>query len=95
MVESAQWERVEAAIAGQAVDRPPFGFWLHVPEIDRHAAKLARFTVDLTRRYRMDFAKVMFRSSFGLEDWGWQGASFHPGRGYWLPARLPIQAPAD
>ena len=77
MPHSAQWERVEAAIRGEPVDRAPFGFWMHVPEIDRDPEKLALFTVDLYRRYRMDYVKVMFRSSWGLEDWGAAFDTFH------------------
>jgi len=95
MGQSAQWRRVEAAIAGEAVDRAPFGFWMHVPEIDRDARKLAPFTVDLYRRYQMDYVKVMFRSSWGVEDWGETVAGFHPGRGYWLADHLPIREPED
>ena len=95
MPHSAQWERVEAAIRGEPVDRAPFGFWMHVPEIDRDPEKLALFTVDLYRRYRMDYVKVMFRSSWGLEDWGAAFDTFHPARGYWLPARFVVQRPED
>lgn len=95
MAQSAQWERVETAIRGEAPDRPPFGFWMHVPEIDRDPIKLARYTVDLTTRYKMDYVKVMFRSSWGLEDWGWQADRYHPTHGYWLPSKLPVQSPAD
>lgn len=95
MGQSAQWRRVEAAIAGEAVDRVPFGFWMHVPEIDRDPKKLAAFTVDLSRRYQMDYVKVMFRSSWGVEDWGATVDGFHPGRGFWLADRFPIQKPED
>jgi uroporphyrinogen decarboxylase len=95
LAQSAQWGRVEAALSGSSVDRPPFGFWIHVPEIDRDPAKLARFTIDLTRRYDMDYAKVMFRSSWGLEDWGSAFDGYHPGRGYWLTSRFAVQAPED
>ncbi|HEV2124534.1 MAG TPA: uroporphyrinogen decarboxylase family protein, partial [Chloroflexota bacterium] len=95
MAQSAQWDRVTAAITGASVDRAPFGFWMHVPEIDPDPAKLARFTIDLTRRYDMDYVKVMFRSSWGLEDWGSSFDHYHPSRGYWLPAAYAIQAPED
>src|SRR5579884_929842 len=95
MAQSERWERVEAAIKGAPVDRPPFGFWLHMPDLDGDPAKLARVTVDLYRRYDMDYVKVMFRSSWGLEDWGVTFEGYHPTGGYRLPARFAIQAPGD
>jgi uroporphyrinogen decarboxylase len=95
MPKNAKWERIEAALQGQPVDRVPFGFWMHFPQVDRDAAALARATIDLHQRYDQDYVKVMFRSSWILEDWGGTFGGFHPGRGYWLPASYPVQSPED
>ena len=50
-------ERVDLALAGKEVDRPPFSFWLHfglnTPEA--HAKK----TLEFHRLYRTDIVKVM------------------------------------
>lgn len=70
MRRSDKWRRVQAAVEGEAVDRTPFALWMHFPEIDQRPGALAAATVDAYRRYDMDYVKVMFRSSFGLEDWG-------------------------
>lgn len=35
------WQRIEAAIAGQATDRVPVALWRHFPGDDQDAAKLA------------------------------------------------------
>lgn len=48
LAESAQWERIEAAVAGQPVDRVPFGFWLHVPEIEDAVAQFEGCGVPVT-----------------------------------------------
>ncbi len=95
MAGNAKWDRVEAAVHRAPVDRVPFGFWMHVPEIDRDPGQLARVTIDLYRRYDMDYIKVMFRSSWGLEDWGCTFDRYHPTRGFWLPARLAVRSPQD
>ena len=95
MPRNAKWERVEAAIKGDAVDRVPFGFWMHLPEVDRDAARLAQKTVDLHRAYDMDYVKVMFRSSWGTEDWGVTFGGYHPTRGYLLTARYSVHSPDD
>ncbi|MFB3778377.1 MAG: uroporphyrinogen decarboxylase family protein [Bryobacteraceae bacterium] len=52
-------ERVDRALRGEDVDRPPFTFWLHFRlhkfPGDRHAAA----TLDFHRRLRTDLVKVM------------------------------------
>ncbi len=95
MASSAKWERVEAAIAGRPVDRVPFAFWMHLPEIDRDPERLARATIDLHRRYDMDYVKVMFRSSWCTEDWGVTFRGYHPTRGYLLTERYAVREPGD
>ncbi|MGD0201173.1 MAG: uroporphyrinogen decarboxylase family protein [Bryobacteraceae bacterium] len=52
-------ERVDRALKGQDVDRPPFTFWHHFRleafPGERHAAR----TLEFHRRYRTDLVKVM------------------------------------
>ncbi len=50
-------ERVDRALEGRDVDRPPFSFWHHfgLKTADEHA----RATLDFHRQYRTDFVKVM------------------------------------
>ena len=95
MAYNAKWERVEAALKGAPVDRVPFTFWMHFPQVDQNARALAETTVDLHRRYDMDVVKVMFRSSWGLEDWGATFDGYHPTRGYYLPKTYPVRTPED
>lgn len=50
-------ERVDHALAGQEVDRPPFSFWHHfgISTPEAHA----KATLDFHRDYRTDIVKVM------------------------------------
>ncbi len=65
-------ERLEKAIAGEAVDRVPVALWRHWPGDDQRAADLARSTVEFQRRYDWDFVKISPSSSFCLTDYGVQ-----------------------
>ena len=82
-------ERLQAAIAGQAVDRCPVALWQHFPGDDRTPHGLAAATLSFQRAHDFDFVKVTPSSSFCLQDWGardvWQGSAegtrdytFHP-----------------
>jgi uroporphyrinogen decarboxylase len=64
------WQRVEAAIAGDAVDRPPVTLWRHFPEDDQHPDKLARHMIEWQRRWDFDLVKFMPSGTYGVEDWG-------------------------
>ena len=52
-------ERVERAVRGQDVDRPPFTFWLHFGLEKYPGERHAKATLDFHRRYRTDLVKVM------------------------------------
>src|SRR5512139_912456 len=70
-------ERLEAAIAGQSVDRVPVALWRHFPGDDQDPADLAAATIAFQRRWNFDFVKVTPASSFQIKDWGaqdeWRG----------------------
>lgn len=71
--------RLEVALAGGAVDRPPVALWRHFPVDDQSPGSLAAATVDFQRAYDFDLVKVTPASSFCVRDWGardeWRGAS--------------------
>jgi uroporphyrinogen decarboxylase len=66
--------RLQAAMAGQAVDRVPVGFWRHWPGDDQHARSLAAVALDFQKRYDLDFIKVPVSSTFCVHDYGVQHA---------------------
>lgn len=63
-------ERLEAAIAGEKVDRLPVALWRHWPGDDQDAESLARAHVEWQQRYDWDLVKVSPASSYCLVDWG-------------------------
>ena len=71
-------ERLERAIAGEAVDRVPVALWRHWPGDDQRYADLARSTIDFQHDYNWDFLRVMPSRSFQVLDYGvqdeWRGA---------------------
>lgn len=52
-------ERVNRALNGQEVDRPPFSFWYHFGLQHMPGRKHAEAEVDFYRAYDLDFLKVM------------------------------------
>ena len=63
-------ERVRAALRGEALDRPPYGFWTHLPGIDLDPERLAQATAAFCSRYDFDFVKSMPNGLYCVEDWG-------------------------
>lgn len=90
-----KWARVEAAIQGSKPDRLPFSVWHHLPEDDGAAASLAEATVAFYRRYDPDWIKVMFRNSFGIEDYGAKVTGYHPTRGNFTVVEPAVKKPED
>lgn len=63
-------ERVKAALRGEAPDRPPYGFWTHLPGVDLDPERLAEETAAFCARYDLDFVKSMPNGLYCVEDWG-------------------------
>ncbi len=65
-------ERVRAALRGEALERPPYSFWTHLPGIDLDWQRIADETAAFQRRYDLDFVKSMPNGFYCVEDWGAQ-----------------------
>lgn len=65
-----KWERMQAALSGQAVDRVPASFWGHDYAREWTADGLAAAMVETIRRYDWDWLKVNPRATYYVEDWG-------------------------
>ena len=63
-------DRVRAALRGEALDRPPYSFWTHLPGIDLDPQRLAAETAAFYRLYDLDFIKSMPNGLYCVEDWG-------------------------
>lgn len=88
-------QRLEAAFAGAAVDRPPVALWRHWPVDDQYGDHLARATLAFQRAYDFDFIKVTPSSNFCVAGYGaesyWLGNE--EGTRQWGPR--VIQEPED
>jgi uroporphyrinogen decarboxylase len=70
-------ERIQAAMRGELLDRPPVALWRHFPVDDQSPKLLAQATLHYQQTYDFDLVKVTPASSFCLKDWGvqdvWKG----------------------
>lgn len=70
MLHMTKLKRVRAALRGEAVDRPPYSFWTHMPGIDLDPHRLAGESAAFALRYDVDFVKSMPNGLYCVEDWG-------------------------
>jgi len=70
-------QRVDRALAGAEVDRPPFSFWHHFALEDRPGEEHARATLAFHRKFRTDLVKVMSDYPFPRPKGPWWEAPIH------------------
>ncbi|HEX7474394.1 MAG TPA: uroporphyrinogen decarboxylase family protein [Dehalococcoidales bacterium] len=70
MPEMTKRERIQAALAGKRVDRPPVAFWRHFPGEDQSEDGLVQAALDFQTRYDLDFIKLPVSSTFTVSDYG-------------------------
>lgn len=88
-------ERVDAALAGAAVDRVPVSFWGHSYLKEWSAEDLAEAMLANYRQYDWDYMKVNPRASYHVEDWGATlERSADPNRGPRF-TNWPVREPGD
>ena len=63
-------QRIQAALRGDAVDRPPYSFWTHLPGIDLDPRRLAEESAAFAKRFDLDVLKSMPNGLYCVEDWG-------------------------
>ena len=81
--------RVEAALAGDEVDRPPAGAWGHRYRDEWSPERLAEVTIERARRFGWDFVKFQPRATFFAEAFG---AAYRPS-GHSLRAPIIDETP--
>lgn len=88
-------ERLQAALRGEALDRPPVALWRHFPVEDQDPEAFADAVIAFQQRFDFDFVKVTPASSFCVRDWGaedrWEGDT----EGTRRYVRHPVQRPED
>src|SRR5581483_5441912 len=65
-----KWERLEAAVRGKPVDRPPVSAWRHFVDKEWGASEHAQAMLEFQRTYDWDFMKVNPRASCFAEAFG-------------------------
>ncbi len=72
-------ERLERALAGEALDRVPAALWRHFPGDDQRYTDLARSIIDFQHDYNWDFVRALPARGFLVSDYGvsdaWRGDS--------------------
>ena len=63
-------ERIQAAVKGETIDRPPVALWRHFPVDDQTPDTLANAALHFQSNYDFDLVKVTPASSFSVKDWG-------------------------
>ena len=63
-------ERVQAALEGETVDRPPISTWRHFYDKETTVQGLVESMLGFQRQYDWDFMKVNPRAQYHVEDWG-------------------------
>ena len=66
----SKFERIQNAIKGDKVDRYPFSFWTHLPDVDLDPVKLAEATYDFYKTFDFDLIKTMNNGMYAIEDYG-------------------------
>ncbi|MBW7958592.1 MAG: uroporphyrinogen decarboxylase, partial [Candidatus Promineofilum sp.] len=88
-------KRLEAAVAGETVDRLPVALWRHWPGDDQDAAALAAAQLKWQADYDWDVVKVGPASSYSVVDWGvrdrWEGHI----EGTRTTTHYPVQSTTD
>jgi uroporphyrinogen decarboxylase len=88
-------QRLEAAFAGEPVDRPPVALWRHWPVDDQRGDDLARATLDFQRTYDFDFIKVTPNSDYCVAGYGAESSWVGNQEGTRAWGRRVIQTPDD
>lgn len=88
-------ERVNAALRGDAVDRPPVSIWRHFPNQDQSAADLAAVTQRWQETYGLDFIKLMPPGDYATIDWGAESEYQGAAGGTRETTRYPIESADD
>jgi uroporphyrinogen decarboxylase len=95
MTNGTRRRRLEAAIAGEKLDRLPVALWRHWPGDDQDAAALAAAHLKWQADYDWDLLKVSPASSYSVIDWGVEDRWVGHIEGTRENTRLPIHAAAE
>ena len=64
------WERINAVLAGEAVDRLPVSVWRHRPTLDQKDDEWVEEKIKEQQRKEREIKKVKSKSNKSEEEWG-------------------------
>ncbi len=88
-------ERIEAALRGELLDRPPISLWRHFPGEDQTAEGLAAATIRFQQQLDLDLVKLMPTGMYPVLDYGVRAKPSAGDVGTTQFAAGPIREPAD
>jgi len=89
------FQRIEASILGEPVDRVPIALWRHFPQADQTAEGLAQAVIAFQKKFEFDLVKVTPASGYMAEAWGAQLIPKHNEEGTRDYLSRPVQRPQD
>ncbi|MHA1713779.1 MAG: uroporphyrinogen decarboxylase family protein, partial [Candidatus Ranarchaeia archaeon] len=90
-----KFERIHAAISGQALDRWAYALWRHFPGEDRPPQGFAEAHVRFNRTYEPDILKLSPHGHYCTVDWGCEPGPTNSVYGSTTAISFPIKVPAD
>lgn len=88
-------ERLQATLAGEAVDRPAVALWRHFPGDDARTDDLVAAHLGWQQTYDWDLLKITPSSSYCVADWGMQAAWQGGDEGTWTYRNTVIAKPEE
>ncbi len=95
MTKMTKRARLEACLAGEAVDRPPVALWRHWPGDDQRSDDLVWATLNFQKQYDFDFIKFTPSSNYCIADYGQKSTWFSNDEGTRVWGERLIQKPDD
>jgi uroporphyrinogen decarboxylase len=89
------WDRLQAAIRGDATDCLPISFWRHWPEHDQEPRALAKAIASWQRRFDFDLVRFMPSNTCAAEHWGARAVYRPNALGTRTITRLAVTTPAQ
>ncbi len=94
-VKMNSFQRIEAVIHREPVDRVPIALWRHFPYVDQTAEGLAQAVIAFQKKFEFDLVKVTPASGYMAEAWGAKLVPKANDEGTREYLSRPVQRPQD
>ena len=90
-----RFDRINAMLTNEPLDRWVYSLWKHFPGIDRTPKGFASAHINFQRHYDSDLLKLSPHGAYCRIDWGCEVGATHPVHGYPQAISFPISTPLD